>query len=438
MPKVNRPPVHVLLILVASLGGCVTATPTLTPTATPTPTPSPTQVPTETPPPATPTPLAPIMGPSLVYLVESDGSNLRPIARGILPQFSGDGQYLSFVQTGSGQSVLVLYDRQSEEMRALNLHGELFHYAWSPDSAYIAAVTRQEDIYELHLIAPQSGDDVLIASAEYIMPIRWSPDSRYLAWAAADTVPAPPYSPRGDEEGTINAELAIYNVEEQQQTTLIGRPSMICSPTWSPDSTQIAFATGLQKSCYTSFGLTESGSDLFRVDLDGNALTQLTEHDDFILNVEWSPTDNLIAYIGVAEDTSTLHVIDAGNGEDRLSIGLGLPIGLAWSPDGQRLTVGGPTTAHMIDISTSTRQPLTGGVANYWPEGWSPDGGRVLVGANCCGLIGFLYVDVDQDFARHTVYDELEADRAFTAEDPTWAPDADLIAFSGFRGCRCP
>ena len=104
--------------------------------------------------------------------MNTDGSNLRPIARGIQPQFSGDGQYLSFGQTGGNQSVLVLYDRQSEEMRALVLHGELFHYAWSPDSEYIAAVTRWEDTYELHLIAPQSGDDVLIASAEYIMPIR--------------------------------------------------------------------------------------------------------------------------------------------------------------------------------------------------------------------------------------------------------------------------
>jgi Tol biopolymer transport system component len=437
MPK-NRLLAHALLILVASLGGCVTTPPTLTPTATPAPAPTPTHVPTQTPPQPTPTLIPPITGPSQVYLVESDGSNLRQIAPGIQPHFSGDGQYLSFVQTGDGQSVLVLYHRQSEEMQSLDLHGELFHYAWSPDSEYMAAVTRWGDIYELHLIAPQSGDDVLIASAKYIIPVRWSPDSRYIAWAAADSVPAPPYSPRGDEEGTINAELAVYDVEEQQQTTLGSRPSMICSPTWSPDSTQIAFAAGLQKSCYRSLGLTESGSDLYRVDLDGNALTQLTEHDDSILNVEWSPTDNLIAYIGVAEDTSTLHVIDADSGEDRLSIGLGLPIGLAWSPDGQRLAVGGPTTAYMIDISTFTRQSLTGGVANYWPEGWSPDGGRVLVGANCCGLIGFLYVDVDQDFARHTVYDELEADRAFTAEDPTWAPDADLIAFSGFPGCRCP
>jgi Tol biopolymer transport system component len=432
MSKVNRLLPHVWMILAVCLAGCAANTPT--------PSPSPTQVPTRVSPTATPTPAAPTIGPSHVYLVESDGSNLRQLARGTLPQFSGDGQYLSFLQwIDEDQGALVLYDRRSEEMRSLDLHGWLSDYAWSPDSEYIAAVTQWEDIYELYLIAPQSGNDMLIASAEYIMPVQWSPNARYIAWVAADSVPMPPYSPRGDEDETTRAALVVYDVEEQQQTTLVSRPSMICSPTWSPDSTQIAFSAGLLRVCSMSLYDAEASSDLYRVDVDGHTLARLTESDGAVFSVEWSPTDNLIAYIEVVEMRAwTLHIIDAGTEEERFSTGKFMAGSLMWAPNGQGLAVSG-SQVDMYDMGTFTRQTLIGGPASFWPASWSPDGNGLLVGFNCCGLKGFYYVEVDQANTPHEVYESLEADSVFTAEDPTWAPDADLIAFSGFPGCRgCP
>jgi Tol biopolymer transport system component len=239
----------------------------------------------------------------------------------------------------------------------------------------------------------------------------------------------------------MSAELAVYDVEEQRQTMLVSRPNMICSPRWSPDSTQIAFAAGLQSNCNKWLSDAETSSDLYRIDVDGDALTRLAESEGAVFRVEWSPTDNLIAYLEVVEVRAwTLHIIDAGTEEERLSTGVNMATSLMWAQDGQALVVGGATQLDRVDISTFTRQALNRGSASYWPAGWSPDGDRLLVGfIRYYGHRGFYYVEGDQADAPHEIYESLEADGVFTAENPTWAPDADLIAFSGFRGCRgCP
>ncbi len=62
----------------------------------------------------------------------------------------------------------------------------------------------------------------------------------------------------------------------------------------------------------------------------------------------------------------------------------------------------------------------------------------LLIGMTCCGLKNFIFVDIDKAGEEHEVDEDLRRDVVFTTEDPVWAPDAELIAFSGFKGCRCP
>lgn len=390
----------------------------------------------------TSTPPVPGIGPSAIYLVEPDGSHLRQLATGTHPQFSSDGKYLSFVQRDRNRETLVLYDRQSEEMRAIELLGDLYEYAWSPDAQHIAALVNGKPGTALILIAPQSGEMQTVAVAYRFHSLFWSPNSHFIAYVETNAVLYPMFTPLANEDEPIKASLLLYDTVSRQSITLLEWPGSICSPTWSPASTQIAFTVGRRASCT---GAPVSDEDiepyrqLYRIDVHANGLTPLTNADSTVTDVKWSPTRDILAYINEDTHDTELHIVDLDNQSEKRSTNIAPAASLVWSPDGNQVIVGTVMTVKMFNATSLSQQTLTSApLPRFWPIGWSPDGKKLLIGMTCCGLKSFIFVDINKAGEEHEVDEELRRDVVFTTEDPVWAPDAELIAFSGFKGCRCP
>lgn len=379
------------------------------------------------------------IGPSAIYLVESNGNNLREVAPGVNPQFSADGRYLSFVQFEGNQEALILMDRQSEEMIRLVLPRTEMEYAWSPDSRYVAISVRRESDFELLLVTVESLEISTIASAGIARYLAWSPDSRFVSWVDSSSSGSEAATAEPDEYAITNSELIAYEIDSQQVTAIVTWAGMIYSPAWASGSSQIAFTTDHGTNCSPCGDQDRQFGTLHLVSLNTSQSKVLAEVEGTISNIAWEPDGGRGAYLETNNrGLMRLHLLNATTAQEVFGADVGLSFGLLWSPDGRYIVEGGVTQVTIIDTEDFSQKTLIGGVASYTPEGWSAEGTKLVVSTMCCGLGGFIYVNIHKPGTVHSVDDTLTGNQAFTTEDPVWAPDADLIAFSGFRGCRCP
>ena len=150
------------------------------------------------------------------------------------------------------------------------------------------------------------------------------------------------------------------------------------SPTFSPDSSQIAFAWN---------GKTEEGAehkyDIYLKVTGSETLVRLTEHPADSISLAWSPDGAQIAFQRLAGSDSGVYLVPAlGGPERRLRLTNAKPFGVSWSPDGQWIAftdspvVGGNHSLNLISVESLETKPFP-----HTPEcqeeiepAFSPDG----------------------------------------------------------------
>ena len=174
--------------------------------------------------------------------------------------------------------------------------------------------------------------------------------------------------------------------------------------------------------------------------IEGDGIYQHFGSEVLIYGIRWSPAGDTIAYHGIdAKGIRTLHFVDPSTQSEFYSSNMGVEASMIWSPDGRYVIVTGPGYVGTIDAMSFEKTDLvSNGAGGFWPVGWSPDAKKLLIGGSCCGLRGFFYVDIDQPGHAYSVTAALMKGGVYTTADPAWAPDQDVIAFSAYRGCRCP
>lgn len=315
-----------------------------------------------------------------VYLVDPSGENLtRLTEKGEhyrYPQFSPDGQYLAFIRYGQA-GALLLHNRQSGEQQV-----------------------------------------VVQGDGRYGAPV-WSPDASRVAFV---------------EHFDERAELLVYDFSTEHLMTLVDWEGTLSSPTWSPDSARLAFSGARDV----------EESEIYVVNADGSDLIQLTATNGRAGLPSWSPTESSLAYNVFTGDYShevRMQMMDAGQPRgapivlDSTRYPISRPI---WSPDGQFVAVGWPTGGGIIDKDTLARTVVVQSVASYEPRGWSGDGTALLFVSSGCCLMGIDFVRVEEPMIPHVVLGSQLDGTNFWQVDAAWAPDEDLIAFSGLLNPPIP
>ena len=187
-------------------------------------------------------------------------------------------------------------------------------------------------------------------------------------------------------------------------------------PAWSPDGSEIAFASR------------RNGSyDIFVMKADGTGTRELTSGKENDNHPTWSPDGGRIAF----ERDGDIYVMNAdGSGQRRISDIGAEEIDPAWSPDGEFLayvhrTPGGPIReVWVMRPNGSDRQQLTHQNAEPLGPAWSPDSSRIVFSNNPNAKPYELFtVGVDGKGLRSVVP---------TANDnfePAWSPDGSKIAY---------
>ena len=242
-----------------------------------------------------------------------------------------------------------------------------------------------------------------------------------------------------------NWEIYVMDAHGVNPRRLTNNPAKDLSPSWSPDGKRIAFIS--DRDGHVPEGRVFHNSEIYVMDADGGNQQNLTNHPSDDRSPSWSPDSTRIAFESDRDNDRghniEIYVMDADGGNlQRLTNNLTEDEDPAWSPDGERIAFSARREGHVVhnldityeiyvmDADGGNQQRLTENRNNDWHPEWSPDGKRIAFAADRKGdsaKVDIYVMDADggnqQKLTNNRVWDS----------SPSWSPDGERIAFISTR-----
>ena len=248
-----------------------------------------------------------------VYLVNADGSGEPDeLFEGFARGWSPDGSALAFTQYSENGVTLETFDPATGTATVIERGAALNYFAWSPDSQRMAyTIQPRLPIFEELVVIDRDGWNRRVIAERGGDP-RWSPDSKYLAFAdrdgwvtvaslntSADPVRLSPGGVAGwSQEGDA---ILIWHMWSLRQVSLATHEAVDivelaghvpAGTGWmslSPDREQVVLTV--------SDSQKQASEALFVMNIDGTGLQKLVQFSTGIVGVDWSPEGRYIAFV---------------------------------------------------------------------------------------------------------------------------------------------
>ena len=202
------------------------------------------------------------------------------------------------------------------------------------------------------------------------------------------------------------------------QYPLTDQNSANIEPTWSPDGSEVVFASNRDGTYH-----------LYEVSSDGGEETQLTSGPWNDTHPAWSPDGTKIAFASDRAGNEDIYTMNAdGSGIQRITGSPASDTQPAWSPDGSRIAFVSNRYGSMDVFTVGEHggglERLTYSVADDTQPTWSPDGSSIAFTSDRSGYANVWVVPAGGGTAEPAT-----SDQAIDVQ-PAWKPTGTAFAFS--------
>jgi Tol biopolymer transport system component len=309
-----------------------------------------------------------------LVVANADGSDPQVILRSatfyLSPQWSSDGQYISFFQRGANDAGIQLYriTLEGKDVYPMQYFDEhVTHYEWSADSQSIIVYTYfRTTTLDLEGKVTHTryilGDDMANGTL--------SPDRKLIAYTKA-------YEPRADsatngrqlwiaDADGGNTRMVAEHLVEQKDIYL--REVTLENIQWSPDSKALAYLLDAQTATEDKFNAGRM-TFIYLINADGTGERRLTTNEAPEIGFAWSPDSTKIAFRAFRDKqdnqyVSGVYMINVDGSDDHMvAIGEARDTNgwkISWSPDGRYLAYDAypPLAVYLIDANGSNKRVL--------------------------------------------------------------------------------
>ena len=140
--------------------------------------------------------------------------------------------------------------------------------------------------------------------------------------------------------------------------------------------------------------------EIWTVNIDGTAVTNVTNNSANDSRCDWSPKKDLITFMSDRDGNQEIYTMDSdGSNVTRLTYALGRDIGADWSSDGERIAFesdrDGNSEIYVMNADGSDPVRLTFDAAADAKPSWSPKGDRISFHRNVSGHLQIFTMNAD-------------------------------------------
>ncbi|MCQ3929394.1 MAG: hypothetical protein DPW16_02960 [Chloroflexi bacterium] len=252
--------------------------------------------------------------------------------------YSPDGTLFA-TATNDGSVNLLVANTSTIKMKIEAHQGRALHLAFSPDGQIIAS-TGDED-KSVRVWSVETGRELIVFSDFFANPmsveaLSFSPDGMTLAAAGMKDIYTP-VDREGFSRWSVQPAVLVWDIEQKNLvTTLLGMDERISDLAYSNDSKQIAASTW-NGSIYI-WNIAKNSAAI-----QNEPLITLRDSVNQLNGIAYSPTEHILASVSFGGQVQLWSVADQETTEtlpielDGESIRFDNPVGVEFSPDGQKL-----------------------------------------------------------------------------------------------------
>lgn len=224
------------------------------------------------------------------------------------PSWSANGAQITFNSDRSGNpDIFIMNANGSDPINITNNSATDVSPDWAPVNNEIVFISDRDGGFDLYVYKIDIGTTVrLTIDGTPKSDPDWAPNGQDIVyWELEDDT----------------ARLVTINVETGETRTLIDEGQNLW-PAWSPDGESIVFHSGV-----------DGDDDIFRYDLVGGSIIDLTNSDGNQKNAGWSPDGEQLVFVSDRNGTENLYTMNAdGSDVERLTNAPNNAHSPAWQP----------------------------------------------------------------------------------------------------------